>query len=179
MNGREDEQVDVAGESTGRIPHRHSIATVTLGGTLGEKVAAASAAGPEGVELFGPDLIDAPLAPEEVPRRLADPGPACELCQPLRASAGASLELFRRRLRLARARFDVMKRLGARMALLCSWTYRRSNILYDEDAYARAAPLLHPILPGKRAVRIVDRGPGYAAYGAGGALVRMAALESA
>jgi hypothetical protein len=32
--------VDVAGESTDQVPHRHSIATVALGGTLGEKLAA-------------------------------------------------------------------------------------------------------------------------------------------
>ena len=38
---------------------------------LGEKLAAVSAAGFDGVELFEPDLIAAPLAPEEVRRRLA------------------------------------------------------------------------------------------------------------
>ena len=58
----------------GQAPHRHSIATVALGGTLGEKLAAASAAGFAGVELFEPDLVAAPLAPEEVSRRLADLG---------------------------------------------------------------------------------------------------------
>jgi 4-hydroxyphenylpyruvate dioxygenase len=110
----------VAGESADQVPHRHSIATVALGGTLGEKLAAASAAGFDGVELFEPDLIAAPLAPEEVRRRLADLGLICELYQPLRDIAGVSPELFQRRLRLVRAKFDLMQRLGARMALLCS-----------------------------------------------------------
>jgi 4-hydroxyphenylpyruvate dioxygenase len=112
--------VDVAGDSADQVPHRHSIATVALGGTLGEKLAAASAAGFDGIELFEPDLIAAPLAPEEVRRRLADLGLVCELYQPLRDIAGVPPELFQRKLRLVRAKFDLMQRLGARMALLCS-----------------------------------------------------------
>jgi 4-hydroxyphenylpyruvate dioxygenase len=112
--------VDVAGDSADEIPNRHSIATVALGGTLGEKLAAASAAGFDGVELFEPDLIAAPLAPEEVRRRLADLGLVCELYQPLRDIVGVPPELFPGKLRLVRAKFDLMQRLGARMALLCS-----------------------------------------------------------
>ena len=112
--------MDVAGDLAGRVPHRHSIATVALGGTLGEKLAAASAAGFHGVELFEPDLIAAPLAPEEVRRRLADLGLVLELYQPLRDIDALPPERFRRRLDLVRAKFDLMRRLGARMALLCT-----------------------------------------------------------
>jgi 4-hydroxyphenylpyruvate dioxygenase len=112
--------VDVAGDSADQVPHRHSIATVALGGTLGEKLAAASAAGFDGIELFEPDLIAAPQAPEEVRRRLADLGLVCELYQPLRDIVGVPPELFPGKLRLVRAKFDLMQRLGARMALLCS-----------------------------------------------------------
>jgi 3-dehydroshikimate dehydratase len=112
--------VDVAGGLAGRVPHRHSIATVALGGTLGEKLAAASAAGFDGVELFEPDLIAAPLAPEEVRRRLADLGLVLELYQPLRDVDALPPERFRRKLDLVRAKFDLMRRLGARMALLCT-----------------------------------------------------------
>jgi len=112
--------VDVAGGLAAQVPHRHSIATVALGGTLGEKLAAASAAGFDGVELFEPDLIAAPLAPEEVRRRLADLGLVLELYQPLRDIEAVPPELFPRKLSLVRAKFDLMRRLGARMALLCS-----------------------------------------------------------
>jgi 4-hydroxyphenylpyruvate dioxygenase len=112
--------VEVAGESADQVQHRHSIATVALGGALGEKLAAASAAGFDGVELFEPDLIAAPLAPEEVRRRLADLGLVCELYQPLRDIVGVPPHIFQRKLRLAAAKFDLMQRLGARMALLCS-----------------------------------------------------------
>lgn len=109
--------MDVA---SGPRRYRHSIATVALGGTLGEKLAAASAAGFDGVELFEPDLIAAPLAPEEVRRRLADLGLVLELYQPLRDLEAVPPALFQRRLRLIRAKFDLMRRLGAPMALLCS-----------------------------------------------------------
>ena len=112
--------MDVAGGRAGQVPHRHSIATVALGGTLGEKLAAASAAGFDGVELFEPDLIAAPLAPEEIRRRLTDLGLVLELYQPLRDIEAVPPEQFQRKLRLVRAKFDLMRRLGARMALLCS-----------------------------------------------------------
>jgi len=127
--------VDVAGESTDQVPHRHSIATVALGGTLGEKLAAASAAGFDGVEIFEPDLIAAPLAPEEVRRRLADLGLVCELYQPLRDIVGSPPELFQRKLRLVRAKFDLMQRLGARMVLLCSNVSPQA--VDDDDLAAR------------------------------------------
>ena len=127
--------MDVAGESIDQVPHRHSIATVALGGTLGEKLAAASAARFDGVELFEPDLIAAPLAPEEVRRRLADLGLVCELYQPLRDIVGVPPELFHRKLWLVRAKFDLMQRLGARMALLCSSV--SPHALDDDDLAAQ------------------------------------------
>ena len=116
------------------MPHRHSIATVALGGTLGEKLAAASAAGFDGVELFEPDLIAAPLAPEEVRRRLADLGLVLELYQPLRDIDALPPERFRRKLDLVRAKFDLMRRLGARMALLC--TNVSPDAIDDDDLAA-------------------------------------------
>jgi 4-hydroxyphenylpyruvate dioxygenase len=132
--GREDERVDVAGGQTGRVPHRHSIATVALGGTLGEKLAAASAAGFDGVELFESDLIAAPLAPEEVRRRLADLGLVLELYQPLRDIDALPPERFRRKLDLAQAKFDLIQRLGGRMALLC--TNVSPDAIDDDDLAA-------------------------------------------
>src|SRR5580704_15244505 len=100
------------------VAYRHSIATVALGGTLGEKLAAAAGAGFDGIELFEPDLIAAPLAPEEVRRRLADLGLTLELYQPLRDMEGVPPREFDRKLRLAGAKFDLMQRLGARKVLV-------------------------------------------------------------
>lgn len=87
--------MDVAGDSAAQVPHRHSIATVALGGTLGETLTVASAAGFDGVELFEPGLIAAPQAPEEVRRWLADLGLVCELYQPLRDTVGVPPVAFR------------------------------------------------------------------------------------
>ncbi|HTR90160.1 MAG TPA: VOC family protein [Trebonia sp.] len=72
--------------------------------------------------------------------------------------------------------------LGARIGLGAAAldTYRRCNILYDEDAAGRA--LRHFYVTAPRAsvlFEVVDREPGYAGYGAGNALVRMAAQEPA
>lgn len=107
-------------EGPGPAAHRHSIATVALGGTLGEKLAAAAAAGFDGIELFEPDLIAAPLRPREVRRRLEDLGLLLELYQPLRDIEAVRPEQFRRNLRRAQAKLDLMRELGAPMLLLCS-----------------------------------------------------------
>jgi 4-hydroxyphenylpyruvate dioxygenase len=63
---------------------RKSIATVSVSGTLTEKLAAIAAAGFDGVELFENDLLTCPLPPEEVRRRAADLGLSIELYQPFR-----------------------------------------------------------------------------------------------
>lgn len=120
--------------------HRHSIATVALGGTLGEKLAAVAAAGFDGIELFEPDLIAAPLAPEEVRRRLEDLGLALELYQPLRDIEAVPSERFQRNLRRVRAKLDLMQRLGAPMVLVCSNV--SSGALDDDDL---AAEQLHAV----------------------------------
>ena len=53
---------------------RKSIATVSLSGSLSEKLTAVAAAGFEGVEIFENDLIASPLTPEDVRARVADLG---------------------------------------------------------------------------------------------------------
>jgi 4-hydroxyphenylpyruvate dioxygenase len=59
-------------------------------------------------------------------------------------------------------------------------TYRHRNILYDEDADGRALRHFYIASPQASVLfEIVDREPGYAGYGAGNALVRMAARGSA
>jgi 4-hydroxyphenylpyruvate dioxygenase len=72
--------------------------------------------------------------------------------------------------------------LAARLALddAVLETYRSCNILYDEDPAGRS--LRHCYVSsahGGVLFEIVDREPGYAGYGAGNALVRMAAQEPA
>jgi 4-hydroxyphenylpyruvate dioxygenase len=114
---------------------RRSIATVSLSGTLEEKLAAAARAGFDGVELFENDLIASPLAPAEVRQRAEALGLAIELYQPFRdfeAVPGAALA---RNLRRAERKLDAMEALGATTMLVCSSV---SPEAIDDDALAAA-----------------------------------------
>lgn len=97
-----------------------SIATVSLSGTLTEKLAAAARAGFGGVEIFENDLLACPLAPEEIRARCADLGLSVDLYQPMRDIEGMPDEVFVRNLRRARHKFRLMNRLGADTVLVCS-----------------------------------------------------------
>ncbi|GAA4089479.1 sugar phosphate isomerase/epimerase and 4-hydroxyphenylpyruvate domain-containing protein [Nonomuraea soli] len=95
---------------------RKSIATVSVSGTLVDKLEAIAAAGFDGVEIFEHDLITCPLPPEEVRRRAADLGLTIDLYQPFR-DFEAMPELDLRR---ADRKFRLMERLGADLLLVCS-----------------------------------------------------------
>jgi 3-dehydroshikimate dehydratase len=97
-----------------------SIATVSLSGSLTEKLHACAAAGFDGVELFEPDLIANDHSPEEI-RALADRlGLSLELYQPLRDIEGVDEHTFADNLRRAAATFATAQRLGIGMVLVCS-----------------------------------------------------------
>lgn len=99
---------------------RTSIATVCLSGGLVEKLHACAAAGFDGVEIMDADLVAAQESPEEI-RALCDRlGLTIELFQPFRDFEGVDDALFADNLRRAEAKFRVMRRLGARMMLVCS-----------------------------------------------------------
>ncbi|MFJ2211614.1 bifunctional sugar phosphate isomerase/epimerase/4-hydroxyphenylpyruvate dioxygenase family protein [Streptomyces sp. NPDC101062] len=119
---------------------RKSIATVSLSGSLGEKLAAAARAGFDGVEIFENDLLASPLAPEEVRDRAADLGLTIDLYQPMRDIEAVPAELFARNLRRAGRKFDVMRRLGTDTLLVCS-----SVSPHAEDDDALAAAQLHAL----------------------------------
>ena len=99
---------------------RKSIATVSLSGTLEEKLAAAALVGFDGVELFEPDLISCPLTPAQVRRRTTDLGLRIELYQPLRDIEGVSADQLAANLRRAGRKFAVMGELGVDTILVCS-----------------------------------------------------------
>ena len=98
----------------------YAIATVSLSGTLEEKLRAAAAAGFDGVEIFENDLIACPLRPREVRALLDDLGLACLLYQPFRDFEGMPGSLRQRALDLAEAKFDLMGELGVNRILVCS-----------------------------------------------------------
>ncbi|MFE6485365.1 bifunctional sugar phosphate isomerase/epimerase/4-hydroxyphenylpyruvate dioxygenase family protein [Streptomyces sp. NPDC057757] len=112
---------------------RTSIATVSLSGSLTEKLTAAARAGFDGVEIFENDLLASPLGPEEVRARTADLGLTIDLYQPMRDIEAVPQEEFARGLRRARHKFEVMERLGADTVLVCSSV---SPLAVDDDELA-------------------------------------------
>ncbi|MHA6622218.1 bifunctional sugar phosphate isomerase/epimerase/4-hydroxyphenylpyruvate dioxygenase family protein [Pseudonocardia sp. DLS-67] len=101
-------------------PPRRSIATVCLSGTLEDKVAAAAAAGFDGIEVFEPDLIASPWSPADLAARCADLGLTIDLYQPFRDLDSTDPDRFARNLRRLERKFDVMERLGTSTVLVCS-----------------------------------------------------------
>jgi 4-hydroxyphenylpyruvate dioxygenase len=99
---------------------RKSIATVSVSGTLTEKLEAIAAAGFDGVEIFENDLLACPLSPEEVRARAADLGLGIDLYQPFRDFEAVPAEVLARNLRRAEHKFRLMERLGADLLLVCS-----------------------------------------------------------
>ncbi|WP_406462125.1 sugar phosphate isomerase/epimerase and 4-hydroxyphenylpyruvate domain-containing protein [Streptomyces sp. NBC_00111] len=112
---------------------RTSIATVSLSGTLTEKLTAAARAGFDGVEIFENDLIGSPLGPEEIRDLVADLGLTVDLFQPMRDIEAVPADEFAHNLRRAEHKFRLMRRLGADTVLVCSSV---SPYAIDDDALA-------------------------------------------
>ena len=90
-----------------------SIATVSLGGTLMEKLTAIAAAGFDGIEIFENDLMYFDGPPSEVRRIAADLGLRILLFQPFRDFEAAPRARMQKNFDRAEAKFDVMEQLGA------------------------------------------------------------------
>ena len=99
--------------------HR-SIATVSLSGTLPEKLEAIAAAGFDGVEIFENDLLYYDGSPREVRQMCADLGIAITLFQPFRDFEGVPRDRLARNLERAERKFDLMQELGTDLVLVCS-----------------------------------------------------------
>jgi len=114
---------------------RRAIATVSLSGTLEEKLLAAAHAGFDGIELFENDLVASPLSPAEVRDRAAGLGLRIDLYQPFRELEAAPEDAFRRNLRRLEHKLAVMEELGADTILACSSV---APDAIDDDALAAA-----------------------------------------
>ena len=113
---------------------RRSIATVSLSGTLEEKLRAIAAARFHAIELFESDLINFSGTPREVRQQAEDLGLTIELFQPFRDFEGVADDAFRRNLDRAERKFDIMTELGAPMMLVCSNV--QSEAIGDEERVA-------------------------------------------
>ncbi|KVE37624.1 bifunctional sugar phosphate isomerase/epimerase/4-hydroxyphenylpyruvate dioxygenase family protein [Burkholderia sp. BDU5] len=99
---------------------QRSIATVSLSGTLVEKLSAIRAAGFDGVEIFENDLLYFDGSPADVRRIAADLGLKIVLFQPFRDFEGVPAERLARNLERAKRKFDLMHELGTDRILVCS-----------------------------------------------------------
>src|ERR1700761_9220318 len=114
--------------------HR-SIATVSLSGTLRQKLEAIAAAGFDGYELFENDFINFKGTAADLRRISADLGLTLDLYQPFRDFEAMPEPQFRRSLERAERKFDLMQELGAELMLCCSNT---SPLAVDDPALAAA-----------------------------------------
>lgn len=97
-----------------------SIATVSISGTLQEKLAAISAAGFDGVEIFENDFLTFDGSPREVGRLVREAGLEITLFQPFRDFEGMPEPQRTRTFDRAERKFDIMQELGTDLMLVCS-----------------------------------------------------------
>jgi 4-hydroxyphenylpyruvate dioxygenase len=97
-----------------------SIATVSLSGTLPEKLEAAAAIGFDGVEIFENDLLTFEGTPADVRSIAEGLGLAITCFQPFRDFEAMPAPQRARNLDRAERKFDVMQQLGAGLLLVCS-----------------------------------------------------------
>lgn len=103
-------------------PLRKSIATVTLSGTLREKLEACAIIGFDGVEIMESDLLTFAGKPAEVRQICDDLGLSIELYQPFRDFESMPEPQRARNLERAERKFDIMQALGTDLILVCSNT---------------------------------------------------------
>lgn len=101
-------------------PLPKSIATVSLSGTLPEKLEAAAAIGFDGVEIFEHDLLTYDGSPADVRSIARGLGLNITCFQPFRDFEAMPEPQRRRNLDRAERKFDVMQALGADLLLVCS-----------------------------------------------------------
>lgn len=97
-----------------------SIATVSISGDLGEKLAAIAAAGFDGVEIFETDFLAFDGSPRDVAAMVRDHGLEITLFQPFRDFEGLPEPLRGRAFDRAERKFDLMAELGTDLMLVCS-----------------------------------------------------------
>ena len=97
-----------------------SIATVSIAGTLPEKLDAIAASGFNGVEIFENDLVVSDRSVSEIRRQIDDLGLTCVCYQPFRDFEGLKGDARRRAFDRAERKFGLMNELGVDLMLLCS-----------------------------------------------------------
>jgi 4-hydroxyphenylpyruvate dioxygenase len=110
---------------------RWSIATVSMGGTLEIKLAAAARAGFRAIEIFENDLTFFSGRPSDVRKRAADLGLEIIALQPMRDFEGMPGRARERNFERAQRKFDLMEELGTRTLCICSSVAEEASGDYD------------------------------------------------
>jgi 4-hydroxyphenylpyruvate dioxygenase len=119
---------------------RHSIATVSLSGTLIEKVKAIANAGYDGLELFENDLTVSNLRPSELRQITTDLGLEIIGLQPFRDYEAMPEPFKSRSLDRAKYKFELMQQLGTKKLFICS-----NTSIYTINSFEKAAEDLYDI----------------------------------
>ena len=99
---------------------KKSIATVSMSGTLREKLEAVAAAGFKGVEIFENDLLSFDGTVHDIRQMAEDLGLAIVVFQPFRDFEGMPDVKRLRNFERAERKFDLMEQLGVDLLLVCS-----------------------------------------------------------
>src|SRR6201982_576041 len=97
-----------------------SIATVSIGGALDDKLRAIAAAGFDAVEIFEPDFTCFDRSARDVARLCGDLGLAICALQPFRDFEGMPEPQRAQAFRRVEKKFDLMQELGTDLLLVCS-----------------------------------------------------------
>ncbi|WP_120632055.1 bifunctional sugar phosphate isomerase/epimerase/4-hydroxyphenylpyruvate dioxygenase family protein [Ruegeria sp. EL01] len=97
-----------------------SIATVSIAGSLPEKLEAIAAAGYDGIEIFEQDFMTHDGSPREVGELIRALGLEITLFQPFRDFEGLPDPLRAKAFDRAERKFDLMQELGTDLVLICS-----------------------------------------------------------
>ncbi|WP_375258184.1 bifunctional sugar phosphate isomerase/epimerase/4-hydroxyphenylpyruvate dioxygenase family protein [Citreimonas sp.] len=103
-----------------------SIATVSISGSLPEKLDAIAEAGFDGIEIFEQDFIAHDGPPREVGAMIRERGLEITLFQPFRDFEGLPGDLRRKAFDRAERKFDLMQELGTDLVLVCSSVHPQS-----------------------------------------------------
>jgi 4-hydroxyphenylpyruvate dioxygenase len=133
------------------LPMSKSIATVSLSGTLPDKLEAAAAVGFDSVEMFEADLLAFDGTPREIARMASDLGLGISIFQPFRDFECMGPEQLARNLARAERKFDVMAELQTSLILVCS-NIQESAI--DDPARAAADLSLLAERAARRGIKI-------------------------
>lgn len=128
-----------------------SIATVSLSGTLPEKLDAAAAIGFDGIEMFENDLLTFDGSPADVRAIAEGLGLAITIFQPFRDFEAMPEPQRTRNMDRAERKFDVMQALGTDLVLVCSNVHPAT---LDDDARAAADLAEMAERAGRRGLRV-------------------------